>query len=500
MSDLIISQVGAAIKWTIRLMNRTTGAAITGKTKASFTFNLSKNGVGNVSTTNITLTEVDATNNAGEYIVTVPATDFVAASGVYELYVGYTADLSYFFELKATVTPSVVPAVPLGEASFTAASGNGRITDGTNPVVGAVVYVVDPSGKAYTSAITDANGLIGTLYFTVAGTYTAYAMKAGYAQTSFSIVVSGTTTTGPLTDAALTATASTSGMTLAELRAYGRMMVHDQVGTEADTKINGAVNDALGMLAKSRLWSWLWTDWDLNVHAQYNTGIITITSGTTGAVVSTMSVSLPTWVDSNCKILIKGKWLRIASRTNTTTLVLTDTWPEATYAGGYTIVKDEYVLPTDCLKFGMPFSGIDWLWKTEPVSFEEIRAMQIVTRTPLNFPGVHAIHNNKIILCPWPAVDAYYPCIYFKAPSLLVSDSDAADWDPQHLEVLQRGIDYQLCLRFGATVLGDVKTCFAAYKEAFNRACANEKDSPQFRQPMNQGRTVRTQFSYPTNT
>ena len=482
MTDTIFAQVSSTIKWPIRLMNRTTGAGVTGKVKADFTLNLSKNGVGNQSTAAITLTEVDSTNNAGEYIVTVPgATGFVTAVGTYKLYIGYTADLSYWFELLAIVTASTITAVPLGTATFTASSGDGRVTDGTSALSRATVRVVDPSGVAYTSAITGATGLIGTLSFDRAGTYTCYVNKAGYAQNSFSIVVSGTTTTGPLTDVALTATASTTGMTLAELRAYGRMQVLDAVGTEANTKIDGAVNDALGMLSREKEWSWFMTDWDLVVYAAHTTGTLALAKA--GTTVTFSSATLPTWVDSSCKLLIGSTWLRIASRTDTSHVEVTTAWPETSLTTStFVLIKDEYALPADCQKFGAPFGGTDWVWGTSPVSFEVMRQYQIANRVGAKFPGIHAIHNSKLILAPWPNADKLYPAIYRKKPATLVSDSDAADWDSQHLEVLERAIDFQLTRRFQSVLPGDAKTCKAAYIDALNRAVPYAKDSPQIRQ------------------
>ena len=70
------------------------GAAVTGLTDGSFTKQLSKDGVGNQSVTGITVTEVDATNNPGEYTVLVPAAR-LSSNGHYSLQVFRTADLTY---------------------------------------------------------------------------------------------------------------------------------------------------------------------------------------------------------------------------------------------------------------------------------------------------------------------------------------------------------------------------------------------------------------------
>jgi hypothetical protein len=72
-----------------------------------------------------------------------------------------------------------------------------------------------------------------------------------------------------------------------------------------------------------------------------------------------------------------------------------------------------------------------------------------------------------------------YAFTYYARPARLVYDTDIADWDPVHLEALRRAIDYQLARQIGKVVSGDANTTLAAYKEAFSR------DRAQDRQPTN---------------
>ncbi len=71
---------------------------------------------------------------------------------------------------------------------------------------------------------------------------------------------------------------------------------------------------------------------------------------------------------------------------------------------------------------------------------------------------------------PYPSQAINIQIFYYGMPTALVNNTDAADWDPLQLEVLQRGIDYQLALRWGQTVSGDAGATYSRYQAALAKA------------------------------
>ena len=261
--------------------------------------------------------------------------------------------------------------------------------------------------------------------------------------------------------------------TFAALKAYARRQGRDPVGSKADTLIGAAVNDALGMIARDRQWSWFETHGAITLQAPYDTGTITLTSG--DATVVLAGGTWPSWAASG-KILYGGKWLRISSRTNGTDIELQTAWPEDTIAGeSYVLYRDEYTLPTDCGRFGRLYPGSGWVWGGEPAGFTDILAAYNAYSGSQQFPSMWALYKNQIIVWPYPSDSVMVNLSYYRIPATLTDDSTEADWDTMQSELLYRAIDYQLSLTIGSVMSGDPGTCRALYKDALDRAVKSEK-------------------------
>ena len=219
---------------------RNASGGVTGKVQGDFTIQLSSRTAGNVATTGITLTEIDATNNAGVYRIAADLTSFVGDVGDYELTIFDTA--SPQFSWGATYKVALANEFPSSIAAFTSTSANGRVTDGTNPIAGATVDLKDGSGTLITRVLTGADGNWGPVY--LASTVTAYAQKSGYSQGTAQVTVSGSTATGPGADIALTAATISASLTADSLWAYAKRVSRDRTGARSDAVIKSAVNDA----------------------------------------------------------------------------------------------------------------------------------------------------------------------------------------------------------------------------------------------------------------
>ena len=174
------------------------GAAFTGKVQGDFTIEVSKSGTGNQALTGVTITEVDATNNAGEYQINVDGgTGFTSVIDEYVLVIHDTAAPQYRWRSTIRVTADGNPALTDGIV-FTATADDGRITGDDTALSGATVRILDPGGDVISQFTSDALGLWGPVYLNDSTTYSIHAQAVGYTSADSTIVTSGGVATGPL--------------------------------------------------------------------------------------------------------------------------------------------------------------------------------------------------------------------------------------------------------------------------------------------------------------
>jgi hypothetical protein len=448
------------------------GSFVTGLVDGDFTKRLSKDGTGNQSTIGITVTEVSAANNPGEYEVEVASSAFVAVNGTYTLQIIRTADTTYSWEQVYDVNDTGTASTP---ASFTATASDGRVTDGASAISGATVYIT--LGSTFiTQTTTDASGLWGPVYLPD-GTFTVRAQKNGYTQVSATITVSGGTVTGPGSDIALAAGSTANPMSAAQLWAYIRRQFVDSVGSKADTIIKSVANDALDMVSSERLWPHLLRRAMLSLHGPYSTGTITITSGS--ANVELVGGTWPSWAASG-KLFVENQIIDVYARTDNDTLTMTDVWGAATItASSYILYQNEYDLPDDLWRFHKNLPGQRWGWGATPMSLADVMEAESAAVYSQRFADVFCVANGSFICWPYPQSDEMLNYTYFARPARLVNDTDIADWDPVHLEVLKRAMDYQLARQVGKSMAGDAGTTMQAYKEALSRLTVQDKSATE---------------------
>lgn len=464
-------KVGTTINEKFILTDRSSGAGVTGKVQADFTIKISHNATGSVSTTGLVITEVDATNNPGAYRVQVSgSTGFHATTtGEYTVVISLTADPLQTYVMTFHITSDGDFSGTIGSASFTATAANGRITDGTSALASVTVRIRDSVNAIVVQTTTDASGLWGPIYLDP-GTYTIDAQKTGYTSSNSStIVVVGTTATGPGADIALASASSGTGLTASDLWAYARRMARNRVGSQADTEVHQIVNDALDMVSQEQEWPFLLTDrGTFSLDAAYSTGTLTLTTGSTTCTLATGT--WPTWAASG-KLKISGKTYFIASRTSGSVIVLATAWKETTTSTAtFVIFRDEYALASDLMKFGSIHQGESWYWGSDPVGFDQFLQMQNDHNYADSTPRFFTIAGSKIRVWPYPSQDVLINYSYYKKPAALTTSTDEADWDTQHVLLLRRAIDYQCALRYEDCVAGDAGQTRGVYQAALSRA------------------------------
>jgi hypothetical protein len=478
MSDDIYLKYGSALEddWWLTTNTATTG--VTGQA-ANLTLLLSKNGTTLVANTGVTITEVSSVSRPGLYHISASGTtSFMANTGVYSAQLYWTTNSLYAASKTYRVTSNGFPSGTTGSASFTATANDGRVTDGSAPLSGATIYVVTAAGAPYDQQTSDASGLWGPVFFNTDGTYTFYVYLAGYQSASGTITVSGSTATGPGEDEVLTAIASSSGLTLANLKTYGRFQIRGNIGSAADSMLTSAINDAVQDIARSHKWSWLMTDGMLTFRETYATGTLEFTTDST--TVTLTGGVWPTWIADGGKLLYQGIYYIVATRVDDTTILLEQPWSQGTVLGtGYVAYLNTYDLPDNCMIFGKVFPGMGWGWRPDPVSYSSLVEYMANNNFQAPNPGLFAIQNNQIVLWPAPSTTRNWPIVYYRRPAQLVNNTDEADWDPLQLTVLQRAIDYQLAIRYTTVMAGDAKTCHDNYLKALNLAVNNDRENAQ---------------------
>lgn len=471
-------KVGTNFKDTFYLKNKATDAPITGKVQGDFTIQVSRDITGNLATTGITITEVSAANNPGVYdIVGSGANSFTSTTaGKYYITVRLTADNYYTFEQSVLVTADGTFEGSSGAARFTATASDGRITDGTNPLTGVTVRLLNSANTIVAQTTSDASGLWGPVFLDA--TVTVSAQKSGYAiNNSSSVTVAGTVATGPLADIALSATTSSSTILCSDLTAYARVQARNVVGTQSDTVLLQAVNNAIGWIATAKFWERYKTHGEISLQEPYSTGTIATTVGSTTVALTTGT--WPTWAASG-KLLTEGKIYRVSSRTSNSAIVLPTAWAAtALTTSTYVLFRDEYTLPTDCLKFGRFFPGQGWGWGGDPCAMDALLEAQHSYSYAQKYPAMWCVqgsgNSDKLMLFPYPNVSNQLPFWYFRKPAALVSGGDTADVDALHLELIQRSIDYQIAIRYESCVAGSPETCMRRLLECFHRMASNDK-------------------------
>lgn len=446
-------KVGTTWRGYLIYIDPATGSPATGKVNGDWTVEVAKNGTGNQSTAGITITEVDATNNAGLYEVEVSgSTGFVSATGQYEVTAYIAGDgVEDGHTMSLGVTNDGTGAGSWGDASFTATSGDGRVTDGGAGLQGATVRIVDSNGALFVQTTTDANGDWGPIYFNTDGTYTIYAQKSGYDTGSDTISVSGATATGPGANIAMTAASSASTLLASTLTAYAIRQYVDRQGAKADTEKYDIVNDALAYLATAKDWPFLLRHGVIDFVAPYTTGTIAITTATTTVTLS--GGTWPSWAASG-HLVIDSQLYEVASRDSDTQLTLSETFNGDTIsAGSYTLMQYRYTLPTDLLKIKEILLGDDWPWGTTSVAQARLDMAVSQHQWGRTGPSLWAVSHNLFSVWPWPTTKRRVNLLYQILPTELSDPSDTADWDASQRMTLYRAIDYQVSLR-GECVAG----------------------------------------------
>lgn len=442
MTDLY-SKVDTRIRDSLLLLDSSSNA-VTGEVPGNFTLALYQLGVGDIVTTGITISEMDAVNEPGEYELDMnPLTSFVIATGVYCLTVHNTTHNQWFKSIYL-ITADGTGAGTIGPNIFTASSGDGRVTDGVLPVEGVTVFILDSNNNLITTALTDVNGDWGPVYLED-GSFTATAQLIGFTGASAVLTMAGGG--GSIgSDIVITVASALGTVTNGALVAYTRRQSGDQGGDKANIQIQECVNAGLQKAARDHFSNFYQTDAKILLRAQFTTGTVALTLGSK-AVVLTGGI-WPSWA-ANGELLVNGVYLEIDIRTDDTNLILVDDWVEANVAAAtFNLSQLEYAQPADLMAVGVDiwYQGSARL-AADPTTYIDIQRW----KRQGSFKGdrVWASHRKKFVIYPVVSTDSYADYFYYRSPVVLdfASPNTVADMDPLNIALVQRGIDTELVIR-----------------------------------------------------
>lgn len=476
MGDPVYLRVGTAFQDSFFYLGQDAlRTPVTGKVQGNFAIRLSKDGVGNQSLTGITITEIDAVNNPGEYTVAITSAAFPAAAGHYVLRITDSVNTQFSWAWSIFVTSDGTGAAPIGPALFTPIVGNGRITDGASPILGASIIIRRADGTLYYTTTTDASGLWPAVNFPAANaTYTVYAIRSGYQQTQGTITVTGGVAAGPGTDLVMAAAVVSSGFSASDLWAYARRMSRNRTGPTADIEIQQCVVEALERLATRHTWPWYRSYGTFTIYAYYGTGTIALTKGS--PIVTLTGGTWPAWVTSQATLRVGSQLLSIASRDSNTQITLAAAWNEASNPTATMIVYlDQLALPSDMYRFGQILPGQRWGFGAAPIGSDQLDNMQNALSFSQKFSDFFAVQGQYIKLSSYPNYDTTVRYSYWRRPATLVNSTDVADWDPAHIRLLRRAIDCEVALRFGGYVGGTYAEAITRFEETLRDAMPNDR-------------------------
>lgn len=424
------------------------------------------------STTGLSLLEL----GSGHYAVQAVSSSFVSEEGQYYLTLTHSTDALAKYDFDVQVAPG--QTYQANAASFTATVGDGRVTDGTNPIDNATVYI-KVGGEIITQTETDSDGLWGPVYG-LTQTATIFAQKSGYAQQTGTITVSGTTATGPGTDLELS-TVTGSDFLVSNLVAYCRRMIGDRTGSRDTTVILQAINQAQNMLVSDCMSPWHLDTYDLAVSGRYTTGTLSATNG--DATVTISGGTMPSWIADNALVL-DGRVYWVASRTSDTEIEL-----KAKYVGEtgsktqWQMIAYSYSMPENMMQTRDVFDGRSYI-RMAGTSFEQI--MSYIYRRPSGDAEnrYYAVGDGRIIFSKAWGSDDFVTIVYKRRPTQVVNVSETADLDPMMKDAMYRAMDYQLCLRYESLQDGrEVHGCIKAYTAAvkiynFNNREGFDQETP----------------------
>jgi hypothetical protein len=455
----------------------TVSAFDTGRISTDFTLDIVKNGTGNQATTGCTFSEVDSTNNPGEYVYACSgSTSFVSATGQYAVTVYRTSDKLRVWTANINVTSDGTGAGTWGDAVFTATASDGRVMSGGSPLEAATVRVVNSAGVVWAQTTTNSSGLWGPIYFNANGTYTVYVQKAGYTTTSGTITVAALVATGPGADLSITQTSTAGTLLASTFLGFIKRTNQDRSSSLADTEAIEILNDAVDMIAMERQWDYYHTRGAVQCRALYETGTLAINNGSTTCTLS--SGTWPSWAASG-EIFVDGTWVVVESRTSDTVVVLADAWGnDNVTAATYSLVQFRYALPTDCIRISDTLFGNQWPFVGQPTSAAHIEALKDAWQSTNSQPFKWAIEGGFMCFWPVPEENKNVNLLYFRRPTAVASSGDTIDWDSQHPFLLRRAIEYIVALRRKADSDEKLKAIGAAknaYDEALNKALPWDK-------------------------
>jgi len=238
--------------------------------------------------------------------------------------------------------------------------------------------------------------------------------------------------------------------TFADLKTYARDRYHDASDTKATREVGRFVNDAIRKISRAHDWSFYLDSGRVNTAVKYNTGTVAMANGASVITLSGGAFPLDV-VTANASIVINTDTsieFDVKTRDSGTQVTVADgqKWIGASTSGAsYVLYYYKYSLPTNFVKmYDHEFQDFFANYLV-PTNFE---IYKLTNQASEGDPSNYTISGNKQIrFWPYPSRAVAMDFLYYRRPNVLSTDGDVMDWVEDWVDLVHRGIDFEIALR-----------------------------------------------------
>ena len=133
-------------------------------------------------------------------------------------------------------------------------------------------------------------------------------------------------------------------------------------------------------------------------------------------------------------------------------------------------------MPSDLQSLDEVLFDTCWPMPPQAVSMGTLMHMRSTSQYGQSRPSLWAIAKDQFVVWPIPSIAFRVNLLYYRRPALLTSSADTADWDPMHLALLRRAIEYQASLR-GDSIFASPEKPMAQYREQLLKSEIMDKEA-----------------------
>ncbi len=263
--------------------------------------------------------------------------------------------------------------------------------------------------------------------------------------------------------------------TYKDLRDYIRDNYADSVDVKATRVYDRIIDRAFRRMAKTTDWSFLLKMGRINLVAPYETGTVALTqdSKTVTLTGGTWPATMGTDVWHIIFAANNEVEFEVITRNSGTVIELNENWPfTAEAANGFTAYRRDYALPVRFRKF--MWGEMENYWEMSYITPSDYIELRLRQAQYAGDPRWFTVFDQRLKFWPYASTIRVADFLYVAWPKLLsdagVVDTDAIDWDENHLDLVFAAIDLEVARSWGAGAPEDIQTAVTMYQGELREA------------------------------